>query len=150
MHNPPFRSPRVKVAGLHHFARMLDKIRLHLDGTLPEEYRPNFGRSFGLDGHLCGFLNVDFEAVCERLRQGGTDEEVAEWCFENGLRPNGTQTRIWNEFSRKFGWNDRASAFIAAIRAEDGASDRADLVTAFDSIDFREGRLPETDGASAA
>jgi hypothetical protein len=137
------------VAGLYHLGRMLDKIRLHLDGQLPEEYRPNFGRAFGLDGHLCGFLGVEFDALCERARQGGSDEELAGWCFETGLRPNATQTRIWNEFARKFGWNDRASAFIAATVAEDGISGRTDLVTAFDSIDFREGRLPETGGSHA-
>ena len=150
MHDPPFRSPRIKVAGLFHLGRMLDKIRLHLDGRLPEEYQPNLGRSFGLDGHLCGFLGVDFEALCERARLGGTDEELAEWCFENGLRPNGTQARIWNEFARKFGWNDRASAFIASTRQEDGMPERTDLVTAFDSIDFREGRLPDAGGTPTA
>lgn len=150
MLNPPFRGPRVKVAGLFHFARMLDKIRLHLVGELPEEYRPNFGRSFGLDGHLCGFLGIDFEALCARVAQGGTDEEVAEWCFQNGLRPNGTQTRVWNEFARKMGWNDRASAFIASIREEDGVPERVDLMTAFDAIDFREGRLPSAENPSGS
>jgi hypothetical protein len=148
MLNPPFRSPRTKVAGMYHLGRMLDKIRLYVSGMLPEEYRPNFGRSFGLDGHLCGFLGIDFDALCGRVGQGGTDQELAAWCFENGLHPNATQIRIWNEFARKFGWNDRASAFLASIRAEDGTTGRADLVTALDTIDFREGRLPEGSGSS--
>lgn len=144
MRNPPFRSPRVKVCGLYHLGRMLDKIRLHLAGMLPDEYRPNFGRSFGLDGHLCGFLGVEFDSLCERVRLGGTDGEIAEWCFQNGLRPNSTQTRIWNEFSRKVGWNDKVANFIAATKAEDGLSHRTDLLTAFDTIDFREGRSLES------
>lgn len=145
MKHPPFRSPRAKVADLFHFGRMLDKIRLHLAGELPDEYLPNLGRSFGLDGHLCGFLAVDFEALCERVRQGGDDEEIAEWCFAHGLRPSPAQRRIWNEFARKFGWNDRATAFIAATKAQDGLSHRAELVTAFDTMDFREGRTTVTD-----
>lgn len=140
MKNPPFRGPREKVAGLFHLGRMLDKIRLHLSGQLPEEYRRNFGLSLGLDGHLCGFLGVEFEALCARVAQGGSDEELAEWCFAQGLRPNRVQVRVWNEFARKFGWNDRAAAFVAAIKAEDGVADRSDLLTAFDSIDFREDR----------
>jgi gluconokinase len=94
-----------------------------------------------LDGHLCGFLGVEFTALCERVWQGGSDDEIAEWCFAHGLRPNPVQARIWNEFARKFGWNDRATAFIASVRTEDGLQDRADLLTAFDSIDFREGRF---------
>ena len=143
MLHPPFRSPRVKVAGLYHFARLLDKIRLHLAGALPEEYHANFGlygMRRGLDGNLCGFLGVDMQALCERVEQGGTDEEIAEWCFQQGLRPNRVQAHIWNEFARKLGWNDAAAGFIAKVKAEDGVQDRTDLVTAFDSIDWREGQ----------
>ena len=140
MLNPPFRSPRERVGGLAHFARLLDKIRLHQLGQLPDEYRPNFGLSVGLDGHLCGFLGVGFDALCERVREGGTDDEIAEWCFERGLRPNKVQKRVWNEFARKLGWNDHATAFIAKVRAEDGITARPDLVTSFDTIDLREGR----------
>jgi hypothetical protein len=150
MKNPPFRGPREKIAGLFHLGRMLDKIRLHLAGNLPAEYQRNLGLSFGLDGHLCGFLDVKFEALCVRVQEGGTDEELVEWCFAQGLRPNQTQIRIWNEFARKFGWNDRASAFVTAIKAEDGAEDQDGVWTAFDSIDFREGRaLPPAGSAPA-
>ena len=140
MLNPPFRGPRERVGGLCHLARLLDKIRLHQRGELPEEYHPNFGLRVGLDGHLCGFLGVDFDALCERVREGGTDEEIAEWCFARGLRPNKVQARVWNEFARKLGWNDHASRFVASVRQEEVFADRADIVTAFDTIDLREGR----------
>ena len=63
MINPPMRGPGEKVGGLYHFGRMLDKIRLHLRGKLPEEYRPNYGWGLGLDGFSCGFLGVAFEDV---------------------------------------------------------------------------------------
>lgn len=141
MLNPPQRSPRAKVGGLHHFGRMLDKIRAHHRGELPEEYHPNFGLSVGLDGFLCAFLDVSFEEVRQRVQQGGTDEEVLEWCFtRSGFRPTKMQGRIWNEFSRKFGWNDMASPFIDKACAAEGIS-RDGLPGAFDVIDFREGRL---------
>lgn len=142
MLHPPFRAPREKVAGLYHIARMLDKIRCHLQGELPEEYRRNYGLSIGLDGNLCGFLGVDFKDVEQRCREGMTDEQVAEWCFSHGLRPSATQTRIWNGFAEKMGWRDRAAAFVAKTKVEDGRGDRTDLVTSFDLIDFREGRMP--------
>jgi hypothetical protein len=141
MFNPPFRSPREKVGGLYHFGRMLDKIRLNLRGELPEEYKPNLGLSIGLDGHCCGFLGVEFSALVERTRQGGTDDEILEWCFAQGFRPNPVQKRIWNGFASKFGWRDRAAAFVTAVKKQDGLENRDDLVTAFDQIDFREGRL---------
>jgi len=47
MIDPPFRSPRDKVGGLYHFGRMLDKIRLHLCGSLPGEYEEKFGARDG-------------------------------------------------------------------------------------------------------
>nr|MBI3612776.1 DUF5069 domain-containing protein [Nitrospirota bacterium] len=138
------RSPYQKVSGLYHFARMLDKIRLHQAGQLPEEYHPNFGLRAGLDGHLCGFLGIEHAEVCTRVRQGGSDEEIAQWCFQRGLLPNKLQMRIWNEFARKFGWNDVAAKFLARIKREDGLEHRTDIVTTFDLIDLREGREDET------
>ena len=140
MLHPPFRGPRERVGGLVHFGRLLDKIRLHHRGELPDEYRPNFGLSVGLDGHLCGFLAVTFDALSERVRAGGTDEEIAEWCFGQGLQPNKVQARVWNEFARKVGWNDRASQFVANTLREDGFGDRTGVVTSFDAMDLREGR----------
>ena len=50
------------------------------------------------------------------------------------------QARIWNEFARKFGYDDVAAKFLARIKAEDGLEHRTDIVTTFDLIDLREGR----------
>ncbi|MBP6508175.1 MAG: DUF5069 domain-containing protein [Opitutaceae bacterium] len=99
------RSPYDKtLGGLHHLGRMLDKIRLMQAGQLPEDFHRNYGLSVGLDGQLCGFLNVKFEDVAARVQEGGADEEVAEWVFVRGLRPNRMQTQVWNEHARKLGW----------------------------------------------
>ena len=142
MTNPPFRSPRDRVGGLYYFGRMIDKIRCHLRDELPEEYRPNFG--VGLDGMLCGMLNVAHADLIERLRGGGSDEEILEWCYARGTRLNGVQVHIWNEFARKVGWNDRTTQFLSKVKAEDGTvAETASLSTAFELIDYREGRSPE-------
>jgi len=143
MKNPPFRSPCERVGGLVHFGRMLDKIRLQLRGELPEEYRPNFGLSVGLDGTLCGVLGIEHADLIERVRAGGADEEILEWCYARGTRLNAVQKRVWNEYARKLGWNDRASSFLDRVRAEDGsAAETAHLLTAFELMDHREGRAP--------
>ena len=66
------RSPYDKNAGgLHHLGRMLDKMRLKLAGRLPADFERNYGLTFGLDGILCGFLNVKFEDIEARVAQGG-------------------------------------------------------------------------------
>ena len=138
----PIRSPRAKLGGLHHFGRMLDKIRSDLAGTLPEDYRENFGLSVGLDGFLCGFLGVKFEDIRQKVSEGSSDEELVEWCFANGLRPNPMQRRIWNGFSEKFGWRDMATTAIESFKEEDGLEKREDILTAFDLIDEQENREP--------
>ena len=135
------RSPYDKrVGGLHHLGRMMDKIRLRQTGRLPDAYHRNYGLSVGLDGHLCGFLGIEFAAVEARVRQGGTDEEIAEWIIQHGQRPNRTQARIWNEFSRKFGWNDALSRHLEKTKQDDGLQAHTEVVTAFDLIDLDEGR----------
>jgi gluconokinase len=134
------RSPYDKsLGGLHHLGRMIDKIRLKLAGRLPEDFQRNYGLSVGLDGMFCGFLGVKFEDVEERVRAGGTDTEIAEWILARGLRPNRSQAFIWNEFSRKVGWNDRVTAYMEKQKAEAGLAS-ADASTSFEVIELTEGR----------
>ena len=120
---------------------MLDKIRCHLRDELPEEYRPNFGLSVGLDGMLCGVLGVAHADLIERIRDGGRDEEILEWCYARGARLNRAQVHIWNEFARKVAWSDRVAQFLSKVKAADGTTaETADLSTAFELMDYREGR----------
>lgn len=136
------RSPYEKtLGGLHHLGRMLDKIRLMQAGTLPEHFHRNYGLSIGLDGQLCGFLNVKFEDVETQVKAGRSDAEVTEWIFTTGLRPNRTQALVWNEHSRKLGWNDRVAAFNAKVKAEPGG-EHLTALTSFDLIEQSEEREP--------
>ena len=131
-----------KTGGVHHLGRLLDKIRLRQAGRLPEDLRENYGLSMGLDGQLCGFLAVEFKDVEARIAQGGTDEEIAEWIFARGLRPNKMQARIWNEHSRKLGWNDFVTNYLAKLKAAAGFGHRTDIVTSLDAIVVDEGHAP--------
>ena len=141
-HVEGLRSPYDRTVGnLHHLGRMLDKIRLQQAGRLPEEYHRNYGLSVGLDGQLCGFLGVEFTDVEARVRAGGTDAEIAEWVFARGLRPNRTQVHIWNEHSRKLGWNDKVTAYLQGLKKEAGLEHLPDQ-TSFDLIELTEGRTP--------
>ena len=136
------RSPYDKtLGGLHHLGRMLDKIRLREAGKLPEDFHRNYGLSVGLDGHLCGFLNVKFEDVTARVQEGGTDAEIAEWIFARGFRPNRTQTLTWNDFSKKMGWNDRTSSFVAKVKQGTGLAAHP-ACTVFELIELGEDREP--------
>ncbi len=136
------RSPYDKtVGGLHHLGRMCDKIRLMAAGTLPEHFHRNYGLSIGLDGQLCGFLNVKFEDVEAKVKAGLPDAEVAEWIFSTALRPSRSQAYVWNEHSRKIGWNDRVAAFNAKVKSEPGG-EHLTAITSFDLIEQSEEREP--------
>ena len=138
----PLRSPNSTVAGVVVFGRILDKIRLLAsEGKLPEGYHlgPIHGaRTF--DDRVCRFLGVSFEELTRRTLEGGTDEEVLEWCFQNGRRPDAEQMEIWNGFMNKRGWRDAASNGLQKQKEEAGLGDRDDIVVFFDLMDVEEGR----------
>ena len=119
---------------------MLDKIRLHAKGELPSDYHANLGKGF--DEKCVKFLRVDYDQLVERLKHGGTDKEILEWCFTVGHQPTENELYVWNEFMRKRGWNDEVSETLAWRKKEAGISDRSDIQTSFQFIDADEGRLP--------
>jgi gluconokinase len=88
---------------------------------------------------LSQFLALDHSEIIARVKKGGTDEEILEWCFSNGLRPNETQIRVWNSFAEKVGWRDRAEATVGRVREAMGPAG-ANIATIFDCIDADEGR----------
>jgi len=142
----PERAPRSaydRVGGLVYFARMLDKIRLHAAGRLPEAYHKHLGAGF--DGRCIRFLQVDYQLLRERVVQGWTDEEILLWCYERGRTPNEEETLIWNSFLRKRGWRDEeggATQALEADKAASGLSHRHDVATYFDYYEVDEGRAP--------
>jgi len=136
----PLRSPSEKVGGLFYFVRMLDKIRLRARGELPSDYHANLGKGF--DEKCVRFLRVNYDELVKRVKKGGTDEEILQWCFSVGRRPSESDLYVWNEFMRKRGWNDEVSEILNRRKAEAGMSDRSDIETSFQFIDADEGRLP--------
>jgi gluconokinase len=119
---------------------MLDKIRVHAQGKLPADYHPNLGKGF--DEKCVRFLRVNYDQLVERVKEGGTDEEILQWCFGVGRKPSKDDVYVWNEFMRKRGWNDEVSETLKRRKDEARMSDRSDLETAFQFIDADEGRLP--------
>ncbi|MFZ0828898.1 MAG: DUF5069 domain-containing protein [Verrucomicrobiia bacterium] len=125
---PGLRSSYEKVGGIVFFGRMLDKIRLHAQGQLPSDY--NCGP--GMDGRCVRFLRVAYPQLVERTLQGGTDEEILEWCFQKGRRPNDEEILVWNAFMSKRGWRDEASEALVEEKQDRGFAQRDDIQTFFD------------------
>jgi Domain of unknown function (DUF5069) len=137
------KSPKEMTKGMMYFPRMLDKIRLHVRGDLHEDYQENFGAFKAADGVCCNFLRVHHRDLIERVKQGGTDEEILEWCFEKGRRLNDGDFFVWNGFASKLGWRDSITPRLEERKKEMGIADRNDIQCIPDLIDFDEGRFPE-------
>ncbi len=140
MNVPHLRSCHDTVGGLVYFGRMLDKVRLHAQGKLPPDYTGNLGAGF--DGRCCNFLRIKYEDLVARVNLGGADEEILQWCFEQGRKPTDEEIETWSDFLRKRGWRDSASERLAQRLKEYGISHRADIQTFFDLIDLDEGHPP--------
>jgi len=119
---------------------MLDKIRSHATGELPPDYQANLGKGF--DGSCVRLLEVDYDQLVERAKQGGTDDEILRWCFSMGRQPSDDEIRVWNEFMRKRGWNDEVSETLERRKKEAGMAGRSEIETMFAFIDADEGRSP--------
>ena len=140
----PPRSAHDLTSGLIYFARMLDKMRLFAAGRLSPDYHDYLGDQgdpTNFDARCSRFLGLPYATIHDRVFAGGTDEEILEWCYENGQRPTEEEILIWNSFMRKRGWRDGpASVQLEEQKAASGLADRTDLVTYFDFQDADEGR----------
>ena len=132
--------PLEKAGGLVYFPRMLAKIRLHARNQLWPDLHANLG--IANDGTCCAFLHVSHADLTARVLQGGTDEEVLDWCEKHGRPLNETDKHVWNEYYRKLAWNDELSPRLASRKSESGLADRDDIITMPHYIDVDEGRQP--------
>jgi len=138
------KSPKIKTGGIVHFARMLDKARLHKTGKLPADYTANLGDSQEgtFDDCALKFLGVKYADVLARLDEGLDDDTILEWCFANGRgRPSAREIEVWNAYMSKMGWRDETSGFVAQLKADAGWASRDDIQTFFDIIEADEGRM---------
>ncbi len=132
MRVPGLRSSYEKVGGIVYFGRMLDKIRLRAEDKLPKEYNVGTAKWTWFDARCTRFLGVDYDALAKRTLEGGTDEEILEWCLAQGRRPAAEDIEIWNEFMIKRGWRDSSSEALAEAKKARGFGSRDDIQTAFD------------------
>lgn len=140
------RSPYDQVSGLVYFGRMLDKIRLHAANQLPEDWTPWLGskQKGTFDDRCCRFLNIDYDDITQETLKGKkSDEELLEWAYLHGRRPNEEEIEVWNDFMRKRGWRDEATERLHFRLVEIGLPPGT-VKTMFEFIDLDEGRIRKT------
>ena len=120
---------------------MIDKIRLHLAGELPQEYVPNLGSGF--DQRCVHFLQISYRDLVDHVtgHLDASDDDLLSWSLNAGRHPDEDDMEAWNEFMRKRGWKDAMTPRLEQRKHEGGFADRADIETFFQFIDADEGRL---------
>ena len=138
---PGLRSPSETVGGIVYFGRMLDKIRLHEEGNLPEDWATMVGDSHAgsFDSRCCTFFHIDYADLRNETLKGGGDDAVLEWAFSKGRKPSVDEIEVWNGFMMKRGWRDSASQRVKERLKEIGLEPDT-VATMFEFIDLDEGR----------
>lgn len=147
-HIPGLRSCYDKVGRLIYFGRMLDKIRLHAAGKLPDDYVVKIGDDefYTLDGRCCRFLGIRYADVKELTIKGGTDEEVLTWVHAHGTPRTDEECHMWNRFIAKLGWRDERSSVLPQRIIDSGLQGKP-IETVIDHIEYDEGRDPVAERA---
>jgi hypothetical protein len=130
-----------RTGGLVYFARMLDKVRMHMSGGLSSDYHGNLG--CGFDGRCCRLLGITYAQVCARVAEGGSNKDIFEWCQAQGNRLSEEQILVWNKFMEKRGWRDEddgSTQELEAYKIASGLGHRTDILTFFDYYEVDEGR----------
>jgi len=139
---PELRSPYDTVGGLVFFGRMVDKIRIYQAGYLPDAWANAMGASRNFDSILCRFLGVEYSNFfAEAIHGGVNDEDLLEWAYAHGRRPNDEEILIFNSYLSKRNWRDAYTPRLHFRLQESGMPFNA-VLTMFDYLDLDEGRLP--------
>jgi len=138
------RSPKLRLGGLAHLPRLLDKIRLRHCGEI-HDY--NY-LTVGFDKYLLDLLQINGSELEGRVLQGATDEELLAWIQARARPLSDEDIREWNERILHGGPKDDTGrqrfqdrlAGIAAKRAVP-VSGLPTITTWSDVIELDEGRL---------
>ena len=137
------QSPRKTLGGYIILPRLINKVRLHAEGRLPQEYATYLLKpGLTLDGRFLAFTGLDGEALREAIPADRSDEEVLAW-IERHARPHTkAEKRKWAEEIDAYRSEGEAARQRKAIYA--GLAPRIDVaaVSILDLIDMDEGRRP--------
>jgi len=138
------RSPKLRLGGLAHLPRLLDKIRLRHRGEI-QDY--NY-LTVGFDKYLLDLLQINGSELEGRVLQGATDEELLAWIQARARPLSDEDIREWNERILHGGPKDDAGRQRFQNRLADIAAKRGvpvsglpTITTWSDVIELDEGRL---------
>lgn len=128
----PPRSPRVRLGGFVHLARLIDKARAKLGDALGE-YR--YENAF-LDGHFFRFTGLDPATFLAEVAKGGNDYEILQWVRrEMSPAREPFEVEAWSRWLEALAPRDDKMRHLIADKMSEYAPHRDDLSTFFEHVD---------------
>ena len=132
------RSPYETMDGWVHLPRLVDKIRLHEAGQLPEDYQPNYLHK-GFDLAWFEASGVAPDTLVGVVKGSITDGQVCDWVKANVRVADEAKTALRDDLL-SYGTEGALLERLIQRKAESGLQDRDDIRCMFDYIDADEGR----------
>ncbi len=132
------RSPYEVMDGWVHLPRLVDKIRLHEAGQLPDDYQPNYLHK-GFDLAWFKASGVGPDTLVSVVQNSITDGQVSDWVKVNVNAAAEAKAALRDRLL-SFGTEGALLELLVQRKAESGLQDRDDILCMFDYIDADEGR----------
>ena len=127
------------MSGWIHLPRLIDKIRLHLAGKLHPDYQDNFTEGF--DGLWLAAAGLKAEDFINVVKSTITDGQVADWVRENVRKTQAEKEELARLILTRGNDTDERKARLKQRKEAYGISDRDDVKSFADLIEFDEKRL---------
>lgn len=124
--------------GLLHLPRFIAKAKRAVKGELGKSYQRNYKRGF--DRFLCLHLRIEPDAIEEIVRISADDAEIDRRLFE--ILPDDLRIAKWNREIVQKGMSVMGREALESAKDKMNISDRKDLVSFADMIEFDEERIP--------
>lgn len=137
------RSPRERLGGYVILPRLIDKVRLHAQGLLPEPYVPFLLRSgLPLDGRFLAFTGLQSEAFRQAVLSKDDDRDILAWVMQGVVFHSPQEIEAWSDALEQLR-PDRALARLLGRLSPELAKE-VDFTQhpLFDLLDMDEGRRP--------
>ena len=144
---PRLRSPRERLGGYVILPRLIDKVRLHAQGLLPEAYVPFLLRpGLALDGRFLAFTGLQPEALREAVYSTKHDPEILAWVREASAPHSPEEIEAWSAALEQLCPDRVLARFLARLSPELALQVDFTQHPLFDLIEMEEGRrqLPAT------
>ena len=132
------RSPYEVMDGWVHLPRLVDKIRLHEAGQLPDDYQPNYLHK-GFDLAWFKASVVESDTLVGVVQNSITDGQVSDWVKANVNASDEAKAALRGKLL-SYGTEGALLELLIKRKAESGLQDRDDIRCMFDYIDADEGR----------